>query len=62
MTRDKIIAWCFIALIILAIAGVLTHKWTRPPCHTEFSQGGPFCEQMTAIKYVTLLRLQARRG
>ena len=60
MPRDEIImAWCCIALMSLAIAGVLTYKWTRPPCHTEFSRGGPFCEQMFAIKYITLLRLHS---
>jgi hypothetical protein len=59
MPRDEIMAWCYIALMSLAIAGVLTYKWTRPPCHTEFSRGGPFCEQMFAIKYITLLRLHS---
>ena len=51
MPRDKIMAWCYIALMSLAIAGVLAYKWTRPPCHTEFSRGGPFCEEMFPIKY-----------
>jgi hypothetical protein len=59
MPRDEIMAWCYIALMSLAIAGVLTYKWTRPPCHTAFSQGGPFCEQMFAIKYIALLRLHS---
>jgi hypothetical protein len=59
MPRDEIMAWCYIAIMSLAIAGALTYKWTRPPCHTALSRGGPFCEQMFAIKYITLLRLPA---
>jgi hypothetical protein len=59
MPRDNLMAWCYIAFMSLAIAGVLVYKWSRPPCHTEFSRGGPFCEQMFAIKYITLLRLHS---
>jgi hypothetical protein len=59
MITEKITAWCTVAAVIIAlagaIAGMLAYKWARR-CQTEFSQGGPYCVQMTPVLYLQLIR------
>jgi hypothetical protein len=57
MITEKNTAWCIVAAVIIALAGVLAYKWAHERfCHTEFSQGGPYCVQMTPVLYVQMLR------
>ena len=42
--KEKTMAWCFLALLTLGIAGMCAYKWTDSGCHTKFSQGAPFCQ------------------
>jgi hypothetical protein len=59
MPRDEIMAWCYVALMSLAIAGVLIYKWTRPPCHTESREVVRFASKCLQLSHITLLRLHS---